>query len=158
MCIRDRYMGTLKTRKNQTQKIRQDMPLFDEVWDDNDFTYRQRVNLKTLPANHLVRLKNLKFDFVEYKANHLFACHLYERMMLLCFNQYGVLHEAQKIECLDATNFFELCLKNNAAFGFQKKYWPELFATNPYARPTPNFEQVYVGKFQAPFAMHLRNI
>eukprot|EP01016_Furgasonia_blochmanni_P000907 TRINITY_DN102_c0_g1_i2.p1 TRINITY_DN102_c0_g1~~TRINITY_DN102_c0_g1_i2.p1 ORF type:complete len:132 (+),score=26.17 TRINITY_DN102_c0_g1_i2:66-461(+) len=122
MCIRDRYMGTLKTRKNQTQKIRQDMPLFDEVWDDNDFTYRQRVNLKTLPANHLVRLKNLKFDFVEYKvrvlppsdnntnaifaldaisqANHLFACHLYERMMLLCFNQYGVLHEAQKIECL----------------------------------------------------------
>lgn len=26
------------------------------------------VNLKSIPANHLMKLKTLKFDFVEYKV------------------------------------------------------------------------------------------
>jgi len=123
------------------------MPIFDEVWDQNEYLHRQMVNLKSIPANHLMKLKTLKFDFVEYKTNHLIACHLYERMTILCHNQYGMFTDFhQRRECMDASTFFEMCLKNHAAYGIQKKYWPELFAVNPYSRPIPHFEELHFGK------------
>lgn len=118
------------------------MPIYDEVWDLNDYVHRHMINLKTLPANHLGKLKSLKFDFVEYKTNHLLACHLYERMQILCHNQYGFFKEFQRPECLEAANYFEMCLKNHNAIGLQKKYMPELFASNPYSRPVPHFGEL----------------
>ena len=33
-----------------------------------EFNFRNKVNLKTLPANHLMKLDTLKFNFVEYKV------------------------------------------------------------------------------------------
>ena len=37
-----------------------------------------------------------------------------------------------------------MCIRNNSAFGMQKKYFPEMFAINPYARPTPTVNQLYL--------------
>ncbi len=34
-----------------------------------DYVHRNMINLATLPANHLGKLKSLKFDFVEYKVS-----------------------------------------------------------------------------------------
>lgn len=38
--------------------------------------YQQSVNLKTLPRNHLNKLKALKFDFVEYKVQYYYTLSL----------------------------------------------------------------------------------
>ena len=34
-------------------------------------------------------------------------------------------------------HYFEHCVKLNAGYGLQKKYFPELFAASRYSRPTP---------------------
>ncbi len=33
-----------------------------------DFQFRNKLNLKSLPKNHLMKLDSLNFDFVEYKV------------------------------------------------------------------------------------------
>jgi hypothetical protein len=43
--------------------------IYDETWNEASFTFRNTMNLKTLPKNHLMKLGSLKFDFVEYKSN-----------------------------------------------------------------------------------------
>ena len=45
--------------------------------------YQQNVNLKTLPRNHLNKLKALKFDFVEYKVQSIFYFYLEKELNLL---------------------------------------------------------------------------
>ena len=118
------------------------MPIYDETWNEGDYLYQQRVNLKTLPRNHLNKLKALKFDFIEYKANQLLACHIYERMLIHCYNQYGLGTEFQRPECVDAYNYFHHCIQQNAGIGLQKTYFPEQFLGNPYARPSPHLSQI----------------
>ncbi len=45
------------------------MPIYNETWNENDYLYGSRLNLKSLTKNHLLKLKSLKFDFVEYKVS-----------------------------------------------------------------------------------------
>ena len=120
------------------------MPIFDETWSESDYMYRHHMNFKTLPANHLKKLRTLKFDFVEYKANHLVACHLYERMIVLCHNQYGYFEEYHnRKECMNADSIFRQCIHNHEAFGWQKRYLPELFASDPRSRAQPGLGAVF---------------
>eukprot|EP01017_Pseudomicrothorax_dubius_P037659 TRINITY_DN554_c0_g1_i3.p1 TRINITY_DN554_c0_g1~~TRINITY_DN554_c0_g1_i3.p1 ORF type:complete len:150 (+),score=42.37 TRINITY_DN554_c0_g1_i3:72-521(+) len=132
MCIRDRV-----STQSTWGILNIQMPIFDEVWEENDYAFRKQLNFKSLPRNHLERLSELRFDFVEYKTNHHIACHVYERMTTLCHNQYGWFRDFYRPECLEAANFFEMCLKLNAGFGLIKKYFPENFAVSPWARPVP---------------------
>lgn len=90
-----------------------------------DFTLRHQINLQTLPKNHVKLLSNLKFEFIEYKANQLLACHLYDRMTMHCKNQYGLFEDSYRPECIDAKNYFNLCVRLNAGYGLAKKYFPE---------------------------------
>ena len=48
------------------------MPIYNETWNENDYLYGSRLNLKSLTKNHLLKLKSLKFDFVEYKVSYHF--------------------------------------------------------------------------------------
>ncbi|KAM3145480.1 hypothetical protein pb186bvf_002524 [Paramecium bursaria] len=118
------------------------MPIYDEIWDEEDFMFRHQLNLRTLPRNHLKMLSTLKFDFVEYKSNQLLACHLYDRMNQHCNNQFGLFEDSYRTECLDAKNWFNFCVRLNAGYGLAKKYFPELFVSSPYARPTPHFDEL----------------
>ncbi|EGR27915.1 hypothetical protein IMG5_186670 [Ichthyophthirius multifiliis] len=118
------------------------MTIFDETWSENDYMFRNKLNLTSLPKNHVEKLKDLKFDFVEYKAHSLIACHLYERMTLHCMNQYGLFKDFYRPECLDSAHYFKSCVELNAAYGKLKKYYPEQFVSSGYARPVPQFEQI----------------
>ncbi|CAD8070551.1 unnamed protein product [Paramecium primaurelia] len=44
------------------------MPIYNEVWEEEDFMFRNMINLQTLTKNHVKLLDNLKFEFVEYKV------------------------------------------------------------------------------------------
>ncbi len=70
------------------------------------------------------------------------ACHLYERMMLLCYNQYGALEARERPECVDATHYFDQCLTINNYFATIQKYMPETLASNPYSRYKPHFKEL----------------
>ncbi|KRX02598.1 hypothetical protein PPERSA_11938 [Pseudocohnilembus persalinus] len=118
------------------------MPIYNETWDQDEFAWRTNVNLKTLPENHLERIKSLKFDFVEYKTHQLLACHLYERLTLHCMNQYGMFKDFYRPECMDVKHFFEHCVTLNAAYGLQKKYFPEMFVGNKYSRSIPHVSEL----------------
>ncbi|KAL4512673.1 hypothetical protein ABPG72_020510 [Tetrahymena utriculariae] len=118
------------------------MTIFAETWEASEYQYRNKANLKTLPENHLGKLAELKFDFVEYKAHQLISCHLYERMTIHCMNQYGLFKDFYRPECLDAQYYFKTCVELNSAYGIQKKYFPEHFVGSPYARPVPQFQQL----------------
>ncbi|CAD8068247.1 unnamed protein product [Paramecium primaurelia] len=118
------------------------MPIYNEVWEEEDFMFRNMINLQTLTKNHVKLLDNLKFEFVEYKANQLLACHLYDRMAQHCKNQFGLFEDSYVPECLDARNYFQLCVRMNASYGLAKKYFPEYFLTNEYSRPNPNFKEL----------------
>mmetsp|Transcript_73685 Transcript_73685/g.85595 ORF Transcript_73685/g.85595 Transcript_73685/m.85595 type:complete len:125 (-) Transcript_73685:143-517(-) len=121
------------------------MPIYDETWEEGTYAYSKYQNLKALTKNHVGRLSTLKFDFVEYKTNHQVACHLYERMTILCRNQYGLFKDSQLKECMDAQYMFKQCIKLHTAVGVQKKYWPELFASSPYSRPSLQPSELYLG-------------
>ena len=42
--------------------------IYDETWEDSSFRFRNILNLKNLPKNHLMKLETFQFDFVEYKV------------------------------------------------------------------------------------------
>lgn len=76
------------------------------------------------------------------QAHQQIACHIYERMAIHCFNQYGIFDAMTRPECLDPVNFFNMCLKVNSFFAAMKKYSPETFAASPYSRHRPHLEEL----------------
>lgn len=70
------------------------------------------------------------------------ACHIYERMMTHCFNQYGVFEALKKVECIESATFFDDCLKVHSYYGKLRKYNPEELASSPYSRYRPQLEEL----------------
>lgn len=68
---------------------------------------------------------NTRYEESNVQANQLLACHLYDRMSQHCKNQFGLFEDSYVPECLDARNYFQLCLRMNASYGLAKKYFPE---------------------------------
>jgi hypothetical protein len=76
------------------------------------------------------------------QAHQQIACHIYERMTIHCFNQYGIFEAMSRPECIDPVHFFHTCLKVNSFFAELKKYHPETFAASPYSRNKPHFDEL----------------
>lgn len=66
------------------------MNSFKENWDDKDFYLKNQQNLKVFTKNNKERVKNLPFEFVDYKANMDFPCLIYHKSSLACLDKHGI--------------------------------------------------------------------
>ncbi|CAK76818.1 unnamed protein product (macronuclear) [Paramecium tetraurelia] len=124
------------------------MPIYNEVLGGGsqthkcsvDFMFRNIINLQTLTKDHVkLLLDNLKIELLNtnqsqyqliLKANQLLACHLYDRMAQHWKKQFGLFEYSNVPECLDARNYFQLCVRMNASYCLAKKYFPEQIIFN----------------------------
>lgn len=67
------------------------------------------------------------------------ACVPYERMMIQCANNYGVVGALKNMECSEINDFFQSCLNINHVMGKLKASQPEFFIENEYSREKPHF-------------------
>ncbi|CAK81427.1 unnamed protein product (macronuclear) [Paramecium tetraurelia] len=92
--------------------------------------------------------KLIRQSQIQVLLNQLLTCHLYDRMAQHCKNLYGLFVESYVPECLDARNYFQLCVRMNVSCGLAKNYFPRVilseniryFLTNEYSRPNPNLK------------------
>lgn len=72
------------------------------------------------------------------------ACVPYERMMVQCANNYGVVGLFKNEECLELFQHFRACLNTNDVLGKLKSTQPEFFADNEYSRDKPQFSELRI--------------
>lgn len=76
------------------------------------------------------------------QAHQQIACHLYERMMIHCFNQFGIFDAMKRPECIESCTYFDDCLKVHNHFAKVKRYNPESLSSSPYNRYRPHLEEL----------------
>lgn len=76
------------------------------------------------------------------QAHQQIACHIYERMMTHCYNQFGVFEAMKRVECIESATFFDDCLNVHNYFAKVKKYHPETLGSSPYSRHRPHLEEL----------------
>jgi hypothetical protein len=107
---------------------------------NSEYEPRKEVYLRDIPKNHMIKIKNVKFEWTDYKVYEKLGCLPYERMTIQCLNKHGINMLFKDIDCRDISNHFQNCVKINHILGRQKRVNPEHFANNIYSRERPSFE------------------
>lgn len=105
------------------------MTLYDENWKEADYTRTDMIMRHKLTRNNLVRKDALPVEFFDYHANEEVPCFPYFRTLQHCINLYG-LHTNEFMAsktCLDAANWFPICVNNHDFYTKQRKYNASVF-------------------------------
>ena len=136
------------------------MPIYHEQWKQagKNIWLRNRLHpkrqhvlawlaKKSLIENRDSKVRILRLQSIKYLIKKIYdklACVPYERMLVQCANNYGVVGLLKNQECNELFQHFRTCINTNDVLGRLKANQPEFFADNEYSRDKPQFSELRI--------------